>query len=696
MFKSLGKYSVIIVTTVLFLALVLTVLGLNFYMSFQVEANAESVNVAGRQRMLSQRISKSLLNTQAQLLNNKSIDISLNELKGATSMFDTTLNAFENGGEITGTSGQKSHLSAVSTVQGKNIVSQANTLWKPFHQDILKTIQALDASDNNSASLLAQNTQYARENINSILRLMNDLTNEQEGIASGAANQSRIIQAFGIIAALICFIVIMYRIFGQLRKADAQTEAAQRETQQIFSTVDQGLFLLDGELRMGEQHSQELEHIFSETNISQRRFTHFLNKMVSSSDMDNVKRYMKLLFDPHKKQKLITDLNPLNEVSLQIKNGSIIENKFLRFNFMRVYNGKKIERVLTSVSDITKEVKLAKDLERESKRSEQQLEMVSAMMDADKTLMPIYLDNSDQALNKLNDMLREPARTTEEFKAKARSMMSTVHSVKGESSALSLNIISEICHEFEANLELALDKQIIDGHDFVEPTVLLNRLMSYNASLRSLFNSIFGSQRSDTQNVNESVDWGHLKSYANEVAQRQAKQTNLQISGLDAPNLAPELVASINTISTQLIRNAISHGIETPNERENAKKGKAGLISIALFNNENQGYQYMFHDDGAGINFEKVTQIAINKGILSAEKAKTMSKSQLINMIFSSDLSTADEVDQDKGRGVGMVSILQSIKKLGGKITVKTNPLIGTTFIVNYPKNLGKESLIAA
>ena len=65
MFKSLGKYSVIIVTTVLFLALVLTVLGLNFYMSFQVEANAEAVNVAGRQRMLSQRISKSLLNTQA-------------------------------------------------------------------------------------------------------------------------------------------------------------------------------------------------------------------------------------------------------------------------------------------------------------------------------------------------------------------------------------------------------------------------------------------------------------------------------------------------------------------------------------------------------------------------------------------------------------------------------------------------------
>jgi len=70
MFKSLGKYSVIIITTALFLILVLSVLGLNFYMSFQVESNAESVNVAGRQRMLSQRISKSLLNTQAQIVAN--------------------------------------------------------------------------------------------------------------------------------------------------------------------------------------------------------------------------------------------------------------------------------------------------------------------------------------------------------------------------------------------------------------------------------------------------------------------------------------------------------------------------------------------------------------------------------------------------------------------------------------------------
>ena len=479
MFKSFGKYSVIIVTTALFLALVLSVLGLNFYMSFQVEANAEAVNVAGRQRMLSQRISKSLLDTQVQLNNGSSYDNSLTELKGATKMFNTTLTAFQHGGEITGTNGQKSYLPAVKTDDGKNILTQASSLWRPFHSDILETISSLESFDPSAQLLLSKNTDYARENINSVLKLMNDLTNEQESIANTAATQSRIIQAFGIVAALICFIVIMYRIFGQLRRADAQAEAAQRETQQIFSTVDQGLFLLDDKFQMGEQHSQELVNIFGDENITKRRFSHYLSKMVSAGDLDNVNRYMKLLFDSHKKQKLISDLNPLSEVSVQVKKGQTVKNKFLRFNFMRVYNEGDIERVLASVSDITKEVQLAKDLERESKRNEQQLEMVSAMMDADKTLMPLYLKNSNVALDKVNELLRAPSRNTLDFKTKARSMMAITHGVKGESSALSLNIISEVCHDLESQLKSIIEQEQIDGNDFVQTTVLLNKLMSY-------------------------------------------------------------------------------------------------------------------------------------------------------------------------------------------------------------------------
>jgi len=604
-------------------------------------------------------------------------------------MFNTTLNAFKFGGEIIGTNGERSFLEAVTTEKGRNIIAEANGIWRPFHENILETITALDASDDRTERLLTENTKYARKNINFVLKLMNDLTNEQESIANTAATQSRLIQAFGIVAALICFIVIMYRIFGQLRVADAKAEAAQRETQQIFSTVDQGLFLLDNKFEMGAQHSQELVNIFADDNISKRRLTHFLSNIVSNSDLDNIKRYMKLLFDPHKKQTLITDLNPLQEVSIQVKTGNKIENKFLRFNFMRVYNEDVIERVLASVSDITKEVQLAKDLERESKRSEQQLEMVSAMMEADRTLMPIYLKNTNNSLGQVNELLREPARTTVEFKQKAISMMSLIHSVKGESAALSLHNIADVCHQVEAHLSHINKSSNVNGQDFVEPTVLLNKLMSYNSTLRALFESVLGTK--EKHEKHKIVDWSHLTSYAHEVASRQGKEVKLHLSGLNAPNLAPEVVSGINIISTQLIRNAISHGIESPEKRKRTMKSSAGVISIALFNTTQNGYQYMFHDDGEGINFDRITRKAIEKKLISSQKAGNMTKSEIINLIFSSDLTTSENTDEDKGRGIGMTSVLQTVKQLGGTVSVKTNKIIGTTFIVNIPKNVSKE-----
>ena len=662
-------------------------------MSFQVESNAESVNVAGRQRMLSQRISKSLLNTQAQIVANSDYNKSLGELKSATAMFNTTLQAFQVGGEITSTNGEKSYLPKVTTDRARQVITETNSLWQPFHQEILNTISALEKSSATALPLLNKNTEYARENINSVLKLMNDLTNEQESIANKSASLSRQIQAFGIIAALLCFMVIMYRIFGQLRTADAKTETAERETQQIFNTVNQGLFLLNNEHHMGQQHSQELVNIFGQNDISNQSFTNFIRKVVSSNDLDNVKRYMKLLFDPHKKEKLIADLNPLNQISIQVKKDNIITNKFVRFNFMRVQNDNKIESVLTSVSDITKEVQLARDLEKESKRSEQQLEMISAMLEADQKLMPVYLTDTNSSLTQINELLRKPSRTTPEFKDKAQSMLTIIHGVKGESSALSLNNIAEICHEFETHLSRIIESENIDGHHFVEPTVLLNKLMSYNTKLQELFNNVFGHRKAAASN--NFVNWDHLTTYANDVATRQNKRVTLKLSGLNAPDLSSELISGINTISTQLIRNAISHGIETTNERALTKKTREGEISIALFDSPKNEYSYLFHDDGKGFNFAKLTEQAISKKLLSEHEAITVSKQKIINLMFSSNLSTADEIDEDKGRGTGMAAVLKTVRELNGTISVKTSKLSGTSFTINFPKQASVEQLHA-
>jgi len=125
-------------------------------------------------------------------------------------------------------------------------------------------------------------------------------------------------------------------------------------------------------------------------------------------------------------------------------------------------------------------------------------------------------------------------------------------------------------------------------------------------------------------------------------------------------------------------------------------KSQVNVISIALFVKDDDSYQYMFHDDGAGINYEKLANRAVEKKLISAERAKTMNKNQLTNLIFSSRLSTSDNIDEDKGRGVGMDSVLQMVKQLKGTVVIKTGPIIGTTFIINFPKLSEKLTATAA
>ncbi|MEO0369503.1 MAG: type IV pili methyl-accepting chemotaxis transducer N-terminal domain-containing protein, partial [Pseudomonadota bacterium] len=677
-----------------------TLLGLMNDLTIETElsATAKEVNLAGRQRMLSQRIAKSLLQLTLAYQGGTETDASLTELTSAARLFDATLLAFEQGGATVGVDGNAIDVDRLSAQNAQNIIRRAKVIWEPLNQEIanikagfdLPVEQRPDSTDN----LLNEAAVYAGANINSVLKLMNDLTNEVESVASAAAERSRLIQSLGIVAALLCFAIIMYRIFGQLRVADQQIESAQRETQQIFDTVDQGLFLLDNDLVMGDQYSREMEDIFGESRFDGRSFTGFISRLISASDLDKVKRYVGLLFDPHKKQALIQDLNPLHEVPVQIQTENDVENKYLRFGFTRVMEGDDISRVLTSVADITKEVRLARELERESKRNEQQLDMISSLMNADPALLPLFLANSDKAYVKINSLLREPAKTTVEFKAKADQMMSLVHGIKGEAAALSLSMVSESCHDLEQTLQEIKNLPSVDGNDFVAATVGLDQLLSYNEVIQQLQGNVFQSLSTTANTGTETMQavtppgssWKHLDALANEIAERQDKHVRLSVAGLDNANLEESFKAGVNKILTQLIRNSVVHGIEVPQLRERANKDTVGEVSIALYEQSDGSLQLSFQDDGRGIDFEGLKDAALAKNLLTPHQIDNMKNIDLVNLLFISALSTQENADMDSGRGMGMNAIRDAVAELGGSMSIKTGQRNGTRFLFSFPK----------
>ncbi len=171
-----------------------------------------------------------------------------------------------------------------------------------------------------------------------------------------------------------------------------------------------------------------------------------------------------------------------------------------------------------------------------------------------------------------------------------------------------------------------------------------------------------------------------------DVARTSGKEVELALSG-ESTDLDKSILDALAEPLTHLVRNAVDHGLETPDERAAAGKPRQGTIRLNAFH---QGNQIVIEitDDGRGIDRAKVIAKALERGILSREDAARLSDSEALNLIFHSGLSTAEHVTGISGRGVGMDVVRNVLERLKGVISIETDPGHGTRFQLKVPLTL--------
>lgn len=171
-----------------------------------------------------------------------------------------------------------------------------------------------------------------------------------------------------------------------------------------------------------------------------------------------------------------------------------------------------------------------------------------------------------------------------------------------------------------------------------------------------------------------------------DLSRSQEKKVALSIVGQET-ELDKTLLEVIKDPMTHLIRNSLDHGLEKPDVRESRGKNPEGKLEIKAYH---EGGQVIIEisDDGAGINSERVKAKAIEKGVLTAEEANSMSKSKIHALIFHPGFSTAEQVTNISGRGVGMDVVKSNIEKIGGEVEVTSQEGRGTTFRLKIPLTL--------
>ncbi|HWQ86609.1 chemotaxis protein CheA [Brevundimonas sp.] len=171
---------------------------------------------------------------------------------------------------------------------------------------------------------------------------------------------------------------------------------------------------------------------------------------------------------------------------------------------------------------------------------------------------------------------------------------------------------------------------------------------------------------------------------AREVAAMTGKRVRLVTEG-EGTEVDKTVIERLAEPLTHMLRNAIDHGLETPEERRAAGKPEEGVIKLAALHRSGR-IVIEISDDGRGINRERVRDIAVKRGLIEPETVLT--DEEVDNLIFAPGFSTAETISDVSGRGVGMDVVKRSIQALGGRITIVSRPGLGSTFTMSLPLTL--------
>ena len=180
--------------------------------------------------------------------------------------------------------------------------------------------------------------------------------------------------------------------------------------------------------------------------------------------------------------------------------------------------------------------------------------------------------------------------------------------------------------------------------------------------------------------------FGRFPRVVRDLARSLSKDINLEMIG-EETDLDKNLVEALADPLVHLVRNSVDHGIEMPDAREKNGKPRQGKITLSA-SQEGDHIRLKIVDDGAGMDPERLKEIAVKRGVLDADAAARISDNEAYNLIFAPGFSTKDQISDISGRGVGMDVVKTGISKLNGTISIDSKLGTGTTIEIKVPLTL--------
>ncbi len=678
---AIGKYRAIVLTISLFVVMDLVILAVDSFSLSNSQSNSKAAHVTQNQISLAKDLYANLLLLEKEVGDRGQIRPVLADLQKTMADFNKVMTDFSAGNSIQIESQSSLDSSAVVTEETKALMQQIRTLWTPVYDNInyLGTVQSADNLERQIPGI--KNTLDAA--IPEIVQRLEQLTTGFNTAQRSSVTLSRNLQAITFLLSLGVVLGIIFIFIQQLIKEDEAHDIALKETEEILNNVDEGLFLLDQEMRIQKQRSSALEPMFGNRNLNQMTLRQLLTNLVPEKTIELTEDYVLLLLKNRVNENLVDSLNPLDELELNIDKGNgLYDNKYLSFKFHRSYREGVVNHLLVTITDITELVKLRKELDSLKDDADMQVDMIQKIIHVEPHLVTNFIVETRSALNSINEVLKERSMNVIDFKEKLDSIKQLAHKIKGDAASLELDNFSRFAHELEDLIEPLKQKPQISGTDFLPLTLKLNRFMDYLDMTDKLIAATPKSLPTSTLPV--TTQWDRLNSLTSEVAKSLDKKVLLDTANFDTSLIPAEYSELVKDILIQLIRNAIVHGIESSLDRKKMGKEVTGRIKLS-FDQDGSEFSLKILDDGAGINMDKIRDSALRKNRMTQEQMNKLAPAQVMSLIFEPGFTTQNTVNEHAGRGVGMDLVKSKVKAVGGKIKIASSSGKHCQFDIRLP-----------
>ena len=496
----------------------------------------------------------------------------------------------------------------------------------------------------------------------------------------------------------------------QNRNLEAKVEERTAELRQknndianMMANMHQGLFTITEGGLIHPEYAAYLEQIFETDRIADRNFADLLfsNTTAGSDAVDQNKTGVDAIVG---EDEMMYDFNShclMTEMNIQMEDG---REKILELDWDPIINeDDEVDKLMVTVRDVTE----LKALEAEAEGQKRELAIIGEILAVDAAKFADFVKTSEDFLAECRGLIE--ANDDKDLDVIAN-LFRSMHTVKGNARTYGLSQVTDIVHEVESTYddlrknedvvwnkeqlleELSGAEDIIGKYAFVfreklgrdgeassgislDPVRVSAWLDSINELTKESLDENVKGVVSEAYSMLLSMEAKPLDEVisdviesANSLADQLGKgKPNIEIDNAGIL-VKSEAHSTLNNIFMHVFRNAMDHGIEGIEERKEKGKNESGTISLDV-SFDGDLANLAVRDDGRGIAISRIYKMAIEKGIY-AESDPKPSASEIANLIFSSGFSTADEVTDVSGRGVGMDAVKGFLEREGGSIDV--------------------------